>query len=446
MGKTKVGIIIVLALALSACSNSGGKPAGETYERSSEIVSETEADTTSESVGATENETDEEIQGVVLFGGQTYTESGQPTALSDDVSTYQIQINDCVMEFPMEYSALLAKGWSVNTLYGNDTSPLKSKDYTMVQFTRQNIQLGFIVYNPDITVRKVKDCVIAGVEVNLLDYSADDIIKLPKDITIGVTGLDETVSVMGEPDKTKVFQSDDVKVDYWEYIAGGDVLQISPEGLAKKKLTFKNGVLVDIELCCFDPTDNFEFSEGNPSIVPEYEAPEKITDELGDNIVRFGGDLYRLPAPAYSFLENGWEMTEMYEELEKGADTTIAGNDNIDVYLERNGERVIASLDNSNDEAILAKNAIIHKLGSQYSYNDAEGSVSEISGGISLGMEEAELEDILISENIEYEKRTTTSSREGADTVTTEFEIGNSGRSCIVCKDGVVTAISWYVE
>ena len=117
MVKTKVGIIIVLALALSGCSNSGGKPAVENYESSSEIVSGTEADTTSESVGITENETDEEIQGVALFGGQTYTESGQPTALSDDVSTYQIQINDCVMEFPMEYSALLAKGWSVNTLY-----------------------------------------------------------------------------------------------------------------------------------------------------------------------------------------------------------------------------------------------------------------------------------------------------------------------------------------
>lgn len=449
MRRAAVGIIMVLAVTLSACSNSGGTFTGTKKESSKAVESGIAADTTATIAGnveTTKAEAAEEGQGLALFGGQTYTEVGQPDALSDDISTYQIQINDCVMEFPMEYSTLLLKGWSVNTLYGNDTSPLSSDDYAMVQFVRGDIQLGFLVFNPDVSTRKVKDCVIAGVEVNLLDYSEDDVIKLPKDVTIGVTGLDEVLTIMGEPDKTDEFRSDDVKVDYWQYCEIEDFLSSELNGLAKKQLTFKNGVLVDIKICCFKATDNFEFSEGNPLIIPDYEVPTELTDKLSDNIVSFGGDLYRLPAPAYAFLENGWEMTKYYKELDDGADTTIAGKDNMDVCLERNGVRVITKLYNPNDEAILVKNTMIHGLGSTYSYGSVEEGVSEISGGIHLGMEEEELENILISENIEYEKDITTSDEAEGSSVTTRFKLSNSVGSAIVCQDGIVTAIRWNVE
>ena len=168
----------------------------------------------------------------------------------------------------------------------------------------------------------------------------------------------------------------------------------------------------------------------NPLIIPDYEVPTELTDKLSDNIVSFGGDLYRLPVPAYAFLENGWEMTKYYKELDDGADTTIAGKDNMDVCLERNGVRVITKLYNPNDEAILVKNTMIHGLGSTYSYGSVEEGVSEISGGIHLGMEEEELENILISENIEYEKDITTSDEAEGSSVTTRFKLSNSvGRS-----------------
>ena len=308
----------------------------------------------------------------------------------------------------------------MNTLYGNDTSPLKCGEYTTVQFVRGELQFGFFIYNPDITIRKVKDCVIAGVEINMLDYTESDTIRLPNNIIIGTSSIEEVIDIMGEPDNTEVFESDNVKVDYIKYIENADIFKVDTDSRAEKRLTFKNGILVDVELSCFKANDGFEFSKGNPDIVPKYDEPTELTDSMADNIVCFKDELYRLPVPAYAFLNNGWEMRENYEKLDDGADTTIAGNDKIGVFLERDGFRFIAYL-----------------------------CLSEVSGGICIGLDETELENILNNANIEYDKTIDTSEDGDKKSISTEFRIKNSSgysMSYVKCEDGKVVAIKWVVE
>lgn len=436
-------IIFICMFFVTGCSKNKGENVNKVVHT---VVSTEIQETVSDSDNAeTEDvETEEDISGQELFGGQYNVDDVQNATLSDDINSYQIQIDDCVLEFPMPYSTLLLKGWNVNTLYGNDTSPLKCGEYTTVQFVRGELQFGFFIYNPDITIRKVKDCVIAGVEINMLDYTESDTIRLPNNIIIGTSSIEEVIDIMGEPDNTEVFESDNVKVDYIKYIENADIFKVDTDSRAEKRLTFKNGILVDVELSCFKANDGFEFSKGNPDIVPKYDEPTELTDSMADNIVCFKDELYRLPVPAYAFLNNGWEMRENYEKLDDGADTTIAGNDKIGVFLERDGFRFIAYLCNKNDEAILARNAMIYELGST-----EEDSLSEVSGGICIGLDETELENILNNANIEYDKTIDTSEDGDKKSISTEFRIKNSSgysMSYVKCEVGKVVAIKWVVE
>ena len=46
---------------------------------------------------------------------------------------------------------------------------------------------------------------IAGVEINMLDYTESDTIRLPNNIIIGTSSLEEVIDIMGEPDNTDVW-------------------------------------------------------------------------------------------------------------------------------------------------------------------------------------------------------------------------------------------------
>nr|WP_295682909.1 hypothetical protein [uncultured Lachnoclostridium sp.] len=118
--------------------------------------------------------------------------------LSDDLSSFQIQINDVIYSLPMKYSDFTAQGF---VMKDDDNEKLESGYYTWSYFNRGDLKLKANIINTDEKELPISECYIGSIEIDKdnKENGKGVFIALPKGVIFNQSTLDDVKAAYGEP-------------------------------------------------------------------------------------------------------------------------------------------------------------------------------------------------------------------------------------------------------
>lgn len=375
----KKNIICILALSAILFGVSGcSKPADETTAATTQEESTTEETTEEETT--TKEEPTAEASAKKAAGDKP--DFGP---LSDDIYSFQIQIDEDVYQFPMTYDEFVSYGW----VYKDDETAMLDAGFrsAVEVFNMGKLQCYAGIVNFDINAKPFSECYIVSITIDSsMVKDTDSVVTLPKGITLGGS-MEDAVAAYGTPSNDR---SSDSGSRYLTYSLASyqevDLTSIYDDAAIIGKIEVEN---------IKKPDDFVEsaMSEDIPEIVGKYQAPPAISDDFAEYTVDFGGNLYQLPAPVSVFLENGWSI------IEDGTEPTVSGRDSGWVTLIKDNQQIRTLARNYSENATVIQNCFMTDLKTGGHDNKTAMTISK---GITLGMSPADLEAALA--DVDYEK------------------------------------------
>lgn len=293
--------------------------------------------------------------------------------LEDRLSSFQLAIWGEIYKLPMTYEEFTAQGW----VYGGDeTVPVGAESYLNAEkFEQEGNVLYVDLMNPETDSRPVSQCYVAGLHMDAATAEGQGIyVNLPGDIVYQKSTEEDVTAAYGSP------------IDRYEQ--GKSILLTYEYGMNRVvKLGFdeENSVLMQIDLQNFRNPQGEEglenVSDAVPAVVEAYIPPESDGIRLDEFIVRYDGELYRLPAPVSSFEGHGWTVNK--EESDEAVRDGKYGY----ATLEKDGQKLYAVVHNYGAEPTTIRNCFVTTL---YGDLDTTKVRTAIAGGITLGTSEEE--------------------------------------------------------
>ena len=316
--------------------------------------------------------------------------------MSDNLFDYQIQIGSTVYQFPMSVENFMKTGLTFDG--SEDENELISSGYSnMMWFAYPDgSKFDAHVGNFSKSETAAKNCHVTGVLVATSDDGGElkfdtSKIKIAKNITLGVSTLDDVKNAYGEPSDT--YNSDDGSVS----------LTYSDENLNSVELRFNpSGILSEIDMDNETmPKDVKEegVSDKIPAAVKSYKKPLTLGNDLTSGVIELEGDLYRVPCPLNEFLNNGWKV------YEKDSDT-IAGKNSTAVSISKGNVKIEnIYIENDEEYEVPLKFGMVNELTSTKFAYGSEGKMS-LPKNITVGTSASDVEKAFSGTSVKKETQT----------------------------------------
>ena len=126
--------------------------------------------------------------------------TNETQALSDDIYSFQAEIDGEIYQFPMSFAEFTAKGWTYD---GDAAQTMEPEQYTTAEtFKKDSSKLYAAIFNLGMNTVPFSECQIGGFSVD--SYMMKDSalsVKLPKGIEFGVSTLEDVKAAYGEPSR-----------------------------------------------------------------------------------------------------------------------------------------------------------------------------------------------------------------------------------------------------
>lgn len=371
-----ISMIVMLGACSTAEPSNKDKIDKETKETASSGI---EADIETEESTSTEKDVKEET-------GQARGEAPDSGTLSDDIYSFQVEINGDLYQFPMKYSDFTSYGWDFKN---DDTEIIDSYSIYSGTFNNNGLQGYADIINFDINARVINECYVSSITIEGCDVNKVDnfSLRLPKGLEYGKTTVEEIKEAYGIPSDT----SDDeyyTNLTYKTGIFQKVDIKVSKETATVETVKIENAV----------KPDDFEESEVSievPEIVTKYKAPNKLGDGFDAYIVEFAGDLYQIPAPVSSFINNGWEINK------EDSEEILSGGGSGFVSLMKDKQKLKVLCKNYSKGATAIENCFVPTVKSGDYDNNTD---IKIPHNLTIGSSESDLEKVLAG--VEHEKDT----------------------------------------
>ncbi len=300
-----------------------------------------------------------------------------PVTMSDDWMDFTAEIEGVVYELPCEYEKFASAGWAILASQGDESTRIAGGDTEVFTMSYKGKEMDVTFYNPSGNATALKDCYISGVTASVESKVE---MKLAKGLTPAST-IDEIIAAYGSPNDRSE-HSDFVSLYYqvdgsWE---SGIVFMIYTDG------TYTDWSSVTVENRVMAEKVKTETNTEKPAYLAQYQAPSALGSDIKSGVVKIDGDLYQLPAPVDTFLQNGWEIAQQPTYVVSGASDSMR--------LKRDGKEMYIYISNFAEYQTTPENCAVYSA-----MIDADGDVDmELPGGIHLGMTKAEVEAILSDE------------------------------------------------
>ncbi|MCF0134032.1 MAG: hypothetical protein HUJ72_09220 [Blautia sp.] len=346
------------------------------------VMAETDTKTAEEDITANEAAAEE-----VTEEAETAA-SGEGAVLSEDLYSFQIQIQGEILQFPMTCSEMQEKGWEFTDKDDAQVN-LGPNNYTYAELFKDDLKYYFDFANFKINEAPLSDCLVCSIEMDYM-YDAEMLenieVLLPKGIKMGTATREDIEAAYGTP--SDVYESEyATRLTYEEDIYQEIELSLSAE----------TGLLTGLDMRNMIEPEGFdkgEFVDEVPEIVSAYQAPAALGNFM-EAAVEFCGDLYTLPCPASAFVENGWELKTDGTEYVGGGGFQIA-------EMTRDNQTVRIYLNNYVDNAVAPQNCFVEELSA--SEFDGGAITLKVSGGFEVGSSVEELKTMATENGYEYEE------------------------------------------
>ena len=382
--------LLASVCVITACGNSA--PAVTETVTIAESTTETPETSEEESEETTEAETTEAETTEAETEKAARTARTPIESLSDELYSFQIQVNDDVYQFPMTYDEFISYGWE----YKDDDAEMLDSNYrtTSQVFNMGNLKCyaGFI--NFDINSKPLNECYIYSIQFDTsMLKDSDAVITLPKGISIGGS-MDEAVAAYGTPTRDSVTSSGESRYVTYSLSSYQDVeINSAYQDIDTIGTISVQNITVPEDFVAGEASDEV------PAVVSKYAAPAQMDDDFSSFVINYGDVLYQLPAPVSVFLDNGWTV------VDDSTETTISGRDAGWVTLMRDNQKLKVLARNYSENATDFKNCFIKNVKSDPFDNKTPLTIAK---GITIGMSQADLETALTG--TEYEKDDSSSS------------------------------------
>jgi hypothetical protein len=342
--------------------------------------------------------------------------------MSDDIYSFQIEINGELYQFPMKYTEFTSYGWK----YKEDNSEKLDANYMLLGTFENN---GLVCYadivNFDINALQINECYVSSISLDsyLISKVENVSLRLPKGIEYGKATIEDVKEAYGTP--SDIYEGSSYTKLTYKY----DRYQV-----VEIEISNETGVIESIEIENAVIPENFVVSAVNtevPEIVKSYKAPDKLGDDFDNFTVQFDGHMYQLPAPVSSFVANGWKIDESNTEM------VIPGRGYGYVFFVKDDRKMKVMANNYSEGATSIENCFVTQVKSGDSDNKTEIIISR---NITIGMSESELDKAL--KDVKHEKDTSLTSFiyyniEPGESLSDEYEIyvNESGVYKIVVKN-----------
>lgn len=317
---------------------------------------------------------------------EAVTEAGiaDAAALSDDWKDYQIQIDGQIYQFPMMYSDFTALGWTTDEDEGLELEP---NQYTMVYFTKDDVEAAAYALNLGMNTMPVQECIIGGMDIDTYYWG----------LTSGTVTLPGGI-VRGEADEAAIEAAYGTPSDTYE---GETYFQMTYEtdynSSVEMQVYKESGVLESIDIRNFVEPEGFdagEASEEVPAAVTAYAKPDSLSSELSEYQIEVDGQVYSLPVPVSVLAADGWELDR------NDSDATIKAGSSGWVTLRKGGQEIRDMAYNAESYATIPENCWIEEI----AIGEYETNVpGQLPGGIATGMTEEDFLAVLDGAGMNYE-------------------------------------------
>ena len=387
-------LTIVIALSgFSGCSEEKNASSSEIESPASVSSEVSELSSELESSSEIESEPSSEMSSEISEAPEREKKpSSGIDSLSDDLYSYQVQIDEDIYQFPMSYENFIAYGWEYN---GDSATEIAPNQYTVGERMKKGeLEIYVTFVNFDINTSTVAEAYVGGVTIDdsQLNKAGDIKLLLPGNFECFSSNAEDAKAQYGTPSYDNTTDSGMTTIEYSE----GSYQTVKMIFDSETKLMYK------LDIRNLEAPEDFEagaVGTETPEIVSKYQTPAAISDNFGDFVVEFGGDLYQIPAPVSTFEANGW--TVVADE----SDETVSGKDFGWVTITKDNQKIRVIANNYSEAATSIKNCFIQRIkGSTYS---GEVISVKISKGIEIGMSRSDLEAAL--EGVTYESEDSSS-------------------------------------
>lgn len=348
------------------------------------MAEEAAAETTTETV-------DEAQAGTAEEGEQGEAVQADAQALSDDIYSFQAEIDGEVYQFPMSFAEFTSKGWTYD---GDATHTMDPEQYTTAEtFKKDASRLYATIFNLGMNTVPFSECQIGGFSVDsFMMKDGAFSVKLPKGIEFRVSTLEDVKAAYGEP--SRVYDGELYTALSYEYDMYQNVeIQVDKETKVVSKIEIRNMIETASEE--EQAQAEAQVSDEVTEEVKSYQAPTELGDDFAKFIVEYDGALYQMPAPVSEFEKNGWTVKE------DQSDMTVKGKDFGWVALMKNNQELRVIAQNYGANATTIRNCFVTSVKGD---DNSTNMPITVQKGITRGMAKAELEKALEGVTYKFEE------------------------------------------
>ena len=353
--KKTIALFLSLVLAVSAAGCGKGVAKSE----SSTTADQTESTAATTKEATTKETTVETTEATTA--ATTAKETTPAGGLSDDLYDFTVALNGITYSIPCPYTDIEANGWKAD--FGTET--IDPGYYDIVNAKNGGITLCFDIANLGVDSIPYAEGYIGGFSYGVLENSEGCTIELSKGITYGST-KEEVLAAYGEP--TRTYEGDSyLSLSYENDSYSSYKFMIDSETGLVESIDIQNLVVPET-------TDNTAAVSGDvPAIISAYKAPTDLGKDLLSFNVKYGGNLYNLPAPVAEFVKNGWKVKD------GAGKTVVAKGYLVGVTLSKDNQTLSTTVENYTDNATTVENCFVTEV----EYNGTTTKIPlELPGGI----------------------------------------------------------------
>ena len=344
------------------------KPGDDT---GSNVSTQTPNDNTTDSTDGTET----------TKPGDDTTNDDVKVEMSDNLFDFTFELEGVVYKLPCKYEDLTKNGWTISSTGYNSETKISGNSYDSFYMSKDGRKITVYSYNMSGNVKPIKDCKVGGVEFGA--YHEVDF-TIAKGITM-TSSADDIKTAFGVPGYTNSGSDYESLTYYAEKDSTYNSVKFYITNDGKySTITLKNFIETE--------DDKTTTSTERPAYLDEYKAPTAMGKDLKSSVVKIEGDLYQLPCPVSTFIDNGWKV------IQQSGDVVAGGKDSI--RMEKNGKKIDLSIINYAEYQTTVENCAVYKV-----YVDNYGSVSIYAGpeasGITIGAAKANV-DALVTSDVNY--------------------------------------------
>lgn len=317
--------------------------------------------------------------------------TNETQALSDDIYSFQAEIDGEIYQFPMSFEEFTSKGWTYD---GDATHTMDPEQYTTAEtFKKDASRLYATIFNLGMNTVPFSECQIGGFSVDsFMMKDGAFSVKLPKGIEFRVSTLEDVKAAYGEP--SRVYDGELYTALSYEYDMYQNVeIQVDKETKVVSKIEIRNMIETASEE--EQAQAEAQVSDEVTEEVKSYQAPTELGDDFAKFIVEYDGALYQMPAPVSEFEKNGWTVKE------DQSDMTVKGKDFGWVALMKNNQELRVIAQNYGANATTIRNCFVTSVKGD---DNSTNMPITVQKGITRGMAKAELEKALEGVTYKFEE------------------------------------------